>query len=387
MPNSYTTLDLLAGSSGTNAVNQTVFGPFAFDYINSADVRFAVKVSSVWQIISVASFDTTTKLVTLSATPQTAHSAAHTDEARVYRSSTLSPIVDFQSGSRIAEADLDNAYKQGLFAAQEATEDAPGSASRTVQATDDLQEGAVTAPKLATDAVETLKIKNLQVTAAKLASTLDLSGKTVTLPANAVTTAAITDGNVSFVKLSGVLDDDTLDAASATTLATSESIKAYIDKLKPNIVQAVKTDILTELDPQNAWTDVTGLSVTITPKFSTSKFLISSSVSASAGTGSYAPLFRYVKGSTPIALALGATRGDRTPCAFTGGAYGNYHAVPAGLDYLDAQSVSAGVAITFKLQWTCETTVDIHINRSLSDTDTNAVPSPMSTLTVTEIYQ
>ena len=85
MPNSYTTIDLLAGSSGTNAVNQTVFGPFTFDYINSADVQFAVKVSSVWKLISVASFDTTTKLVTLSATPQTSASAAHTDEARVFR--------------------------------------------------------------------------------------------------------------------------------------------------------------------------------------------------------------------------------------------------------------------------------------------------------------
>jgi hypothetical protein len=387
MPNSYTTLDLLAGSSGTNAVNQTVFGPFAFDYINSADVRFAVKVSGVWQIISVASFDTTTKLVTLSATPQTAHSAAHTDEARVYRSSTLSPIVDFQSGSRIAEADLDNAYKQGLFAAQEATEDAPGSASRTVQATDDLQEGAVTAAKLATDAVETLKIKNLQVTAAKLASTLDLSGKTVTLPANAVTTAAITDGNVSFVKLGGVIDDDTLDAASATTLATSESIKAYIDLhfVKPNIVQAVKTDIFSILTPSMVWTDIPDLAVTITPKFSNSKLLISSSVSNSTDSGNHSCLFRYTKGGT--AFALGATRGSRTPCSFSGGYGGAYQPSTDGLDYLDSSSITAGVAVTFKLQVTAHNTIDVLINEPNTDNDNDYVPSPISTLTVTEIYQ
>ena len=230
MPNSYTTLDLLAGSSETNAVNQTVFGPFTFDYINSADVQFAVKVSSVWKLISVASFDTTTKLVTLSATPQTSAGAAHTDEARVFRSTTLSPVVDFQSGSRISEADLDNAYRQGLFAAQEATEDAPGSASRTVQATGDIQDGAVNALKLATDAVETNKIKNLQVTAGKLAATLDLTGKTVTLPADTVTLASIPDGTVGFAKLAtaAVIDDDTMASASATKLATSESIKAYV---------------------------------------------------------------------------------------------------------------------------------------------------------------
>ena len=231
MPNSYTTIDLDAGSSGTNAVNQTVFGPFTFDYINSADVQFAVKVSSVWKLISVASFDTGTKLVTLSATPQTSASAAHTDEARVFRSTTLSPVVDFQSGSRISEADLDNAYRQGLFAAQEATEDAPGSASRTVQATDDIQDNAIDADKLATDAVETTHIKNLQVTAGKLAATLDLSGKDLTLPANTVTLASIPDGTIGFAKLhaDAVIDDDTMASASNAKLSTSSSIKAYTD--------------------------------------------------------------------------------------------------------------------------------------------------------------
>lgn len=233
MPNSYTTIDLLAGSSETNAVNQTVFGPFTFDYINSADVQFAVKVSSVWKLISVASFDAGTKYVTLSATPQTSAGAAHTDEARVFRSTTLSPVVDFQSGSRISEADLDNAYRQGLFAAQEATEDAPGSASRTVQATDDIQDGAVNALKLATDAVETNKIKNLQVTAGKLAATLDLTGKTVTLAANSVTTTSITDDVVTFAKLktTDVIDSATMTGASAAKLATSSSIKAYVDEM------------------------------------------------------------------------------------------------------------------------------------------------------------
>jgi hypothetical protein len=45
-----------------------------------------------------------------------------------------------------------------------------------------LATGEVTAEKLAADAVETAKIKDENVTAAKLAATLDLSGKTLTLP-------------------------------------------------------------------------------------------------------------------------------------------------------------------------------------------------------------
>ena len=46
---------------------------------------------------------------------------------------------------------------------------------------------------------------------------------------DAVTTPAILDANVTFAKLTDVIDDDTMATATDTTLATSESIKAYVD--------------------------------------------------------------------------------------------------------------------------------------------------------------
>ena len=46
-----------------------------------------------------------------------------------------------------------------------------------------LEDGLVTAAKIATDAVETAKVKDVNVTAGKLAATQDLSTKTITLPA------------------------------------------------------------------------------------------------------------------------------------------------------------------------------------------------------------
>jgi hypothetical protein len=49
------------------------------------------------------------------------------------------------------------------------------------------------------------------------------------LAADAVTTSKIKDANVTFAKLADVIDDDTMDTATDTTLATSESIKAYVD--------------------------------------------------------------------------------------------------------------------------------------------------------------
>ena len=47
-----------------------------------------------------------------------------------------------------------------------------------------------------------------------------------------VTTAKIADANVTFAKLTDVIDSDTMTGATATTLATSESIKAYVDTSK-----------------------------------------------------------------------------------------------------------------------------------------------------------
>jgi hypothetical protein len=61
-----------------------------------------------------------------------------------------------------------------------------------------------------------ITVRDSGITAAKLAT-------------GAVTTAKILDANVTFAKLTDVIDDDTMDTATDTTLATSESIKAYVD--------------------------------------------------------------------------------------------------------------------------------------------------------------
>lgn len=69
-----------------------------------------------------------------------------------------------------------------------------------------VKDGGVTTAKLNDNAVTTAKITDANVTTAKIA-----------------------DANVTFAKLTDVIDDDTMATASATKLATSESIKAYVD--------------------------------------------------------------------------------------------------------------------------------------------------------------
>ncbi len=172
---SYTEITLGAGT-GENGHLGTVFGPFSFEYLSTDDIKVQVRAAAgtTWTTLAINTgvdtngINTTTKKVTLSATPNATASSVATDVIRIFRSSSLEALVDFQNGSRLSEADLDSAYRQGLFAAQEAVEDAPGSSGRTVQASEDIADGAIIA--------------------SKLASTLDLSGKTLTLPAASVTT-------------------------------------------------------------------------------------------------------------------------------------------------------------------------------------------------------
>jgi hypothetical protein len=71
-----------------------------------------------------------------------------------------------------------------------------------------VKDGGVTTAKLNDGAVTTAKIADANVTTAKIA-----------------------DANVTFAKLTDVIDDDTMATASATKLATSESIKAYVDNV------------------------------------------------------------------------------------------------------------------------------------------------------------
>jgi len=78
----------------------------------------------------------------------------------------------------------------------------------------------------ATETVTSTKLNDLgSPTAALTAASIG----TADIADNAITTPAILDANVTFAKLTDVIDDDTMATATGTTLATSESIKAYVD--------------------------------------------------------------------------------------------------------------------------------------------------------------
>lgn len=109
MANSY--VEYSSGLSGTTF-------SIPFNYISVDDVLVKGYDGSSWSDLTVSSRDASNNTVTLDSAP-----SAYT-KIRVLRSTSSAQLVDFQDGSRLSASDLDTAYQQGLFVAQEVSENA-----------------------------------------------------------------------------------------------------------------------------------------------------------------------------------------------------------------------------------------------------------------------
>lgn len=196
-----------------------------------------------------------------------------------------------------------------------------------------------------------------------------------------------TSGSATAPQEVSVIDDDTMATALATNLATAESIKAYIDKLKPNIVQDVKTDIYEDTNPQGVWDDL--MTVTITPKFNNSKVMLSANISGTTNSSSYGPRYRFIKDGSVISDAIGDAEGGRTQATFSGGYAGQYAPFASAMDFLDTGSFTAGTPVTYKVQVTTHSSNNVYINRANTDSPSplEATVRTISTFTAQEIYQ
>ena len=112
------------------------------NFININDIVAKGYNGSSWTELTIASRGTTT--VELSAIP-TGYTTL-----RLFRRSTTEPIVDFQTGATLSENDLDTAYRQGLYVAQEVAEDAdPDGGSGIGNISNSQLAGGITDDKLA----------------------------------------------------------------------------------------------------------------------------------------------------------------------------------------------------------------------------------------------
>jgi hypothetical protein len=211
-----------------------------------------------------------------------------------------------------------------------------------------LKVGTITSNEMGTDAVTTTAIASNAITTAKITD------------AN-VTTAKIADAAVTFPKL---------------TLPSNFPIQ---------VVQAVKTDIQTIAGTASAFSDITGLSITLTranPSAS-GKIRVQANISTTSTDANHGLILRIMRGST--AIGLGDASGIRIQATSnTGynGAYGNSVGV---IDFIDS-SPGSSATVTYKIQAKMYSIRTGYINRvNTDDNSSDYVPRTISTLTLTEL--
>ena len=133
-----------------------------------------------------------------------------------------------------------------------------------------------------------------------------------------------------------------------------------------------------------AYTDVTGFTIDITPKFSTSKILCFGHISGNGTNNTRAlyRLFRTVSGASGVQIGVGNDSiGNRAPCIGTIYTTDNESPVTFGYSVLDSPATTS--ATTYKVQGTLTGSGTLAINRRQADTAFGTV----SNITLMEIAQ
>ncbi len=215
-------------------------------FINGSNTRLVLTKGSHYTL------NTTTQEVTCTAATWISLSAVSgivdsSSKIRIFRTTSIQPSVDFKSGAVLSEGDLDTAYKQGLFAAQEMAEDAAATSAGVQAVTESMiGAGAVTATKIGANAVTESRILNSAVTNAKIANDAVNAAKiqngtvgSAELAANCVTTAKIGANQVTTTQIvnNAVTQAKVVKAGKANMEALTGSSGQAVGIVTPDVLR------------------------------------------------------------------------------------------------------------------------------------------------------
>ena len=211
---------------------------------------------------------------------------------------------------------------------------------------------------------------------------LVLDGSNDTITGLQINSANIVDGSIVNADINDL-------AASKLTGALPAISGAALTNLDAGKILQVKqtTKIDTFTTSSQSYTDVTGLSVSITPASSSNKILIILDIKVGAGHEDAAFAGRLVRGSTAIYVGNASGASGRTLGSFgTSRQSGN-----AGYDIIqDRQAVfldspSTTSSTTYKVQVQGNNGRDTLVNRTYADDDEDDTPRVASSITVMEV--
>jgi hypothetical protein len=183
-------------------------------------------------------------------------------------------------------------------------------------------------------------------------------------------------GTVFGVNGSGALTGVSLVSPTITGLTAAMPAGSVLQ-----VVSATKTD--TSSFTSSTFADIGTLTVTLTPRNTSSKILVVASVGQSWVNAVAKSAWRLMRGATPIAIADAAGSRIRS----TGGAHigiENYVPSYSSISYLDSPATAS--AVTYKCQASnLDNVGTVYVNRANSDPDTGITPRTASSITIFEI--
>jgi hypothetical protein len=214
-------------------------------------------------------------------------------------------------------------------------------------------------------------------------ATLDASNATLTLPDGTVTNAKVNaSAAIDYSKLNLATSIVNADISTTAAIATTKLGAGAVLQ----VVSTTKTDTFST--SSISYSDVTGLSVSITPSSASNKILVIFNVYTSCVQGNASAQLKLLRDSTAICIGDTASNRPRISGIFwTGDVTASVQSSigSANNNFLDSPNTTS--SITYKIQMASSTaSTSVYINRSDSDRDTSTYdPRTASTITVMEI--
>ena len=196
---------------------------------------------------------------------------------------------------------------------------------------------------------------------------------TITSGTGTLGTTGVTAGTYGTSTIIPVITVDT--KGRVTSMGTSAVSAGKVLQ----VVSTTKTDVFSTTS--TSFTDITGLSVSITPSSTSSKILVMCNVNGSVNSVSFQSGLRLVRDSTAIAIGDAASSRSRGFGQLSSA--NTWQMTFAGATFLDSPSSVASV--TYKIQGLVQSTVTLFINQNSDNADDVQTLRGVSSITVMEI--